>query len=68
MSIESPCTRVCVLDAESGLCIGCGRSGTEIGGWSTASPSERRSVMAELPARLSKLSGGTVKAALAGEG
>ena len=57
MTIESPCTRVCVVDHGSGLCIGCGRSGTEIGGWSAASPAERRAVMAELPARLARLTG-----------
>ena len=55
MTIESPCTRVCVVDHGSGLCIGCGRSGAEIGGWSSASPTERRAVMAELPARLAQL-------------
>lgn len=56
MTIESPCTRVCVLDPGSGFCLGCGRSGSEIGGWSVASPAERRAVMAALPARLSALS------------
>ena len=55
MTIESPCTRVCVLDHGSGLCIGCGRSGEEIGSWSSASPSERRAIMAELPVRLARL-------------
>ena len=55
MTIESPCTRVCILDPGSGFCLGCGRSGEEIGGWSTATPLERRNVMAELPARLARL-------------
>ncbi|WP_137392292.1 DUF1289 domain-containing protein [Rhodoligotrophos defluvii] len=50
--IETPCVKVCVLDLETGLCIGCGRSRDEIGGWLALSRDERRAVMAELPARL----------------
>jgi hypothetical protein len=30
---ESPCNKVCVIDAACGLCIGCGRSLAEVGGW-----------------------------------
>ena len=55
MAIESPCTRVCVIDYGSGLCIGCGRSGDEIAGWGKRSPAERRSIMVTLPARLNGL-------------
>jgi predicted Fe-S protein YdhL (DUF1289 family) len=49
--IESPCNKVCVIDAASGLCIGCGRSLVEIGGWIAMTADERRRIMAELPAR-----------------
>ena len=31
--IESPCVRVCAVDGQTGLCLGCGRSLQEIGGW-----------------------------------
>jgi uncharacterized protein len=52
MMIESPCIKVCTLDARSGRCLGCGRSVDEIARWSAMSDSERARVMAELPARL----------------
>jgi uncharacterized protein len=50
--IESPCTKVCTLDARSGLCLGCGRSIEEIARWTALSAAERARVMAELPGRL----------------
>ena len=53
--MESPCTRICVLDPESGFCSGCGRSLDEIAGWATLSEAERARVMAELPQRMEKL-------------
>jgi uncharacterized protein len=36
----SPCTNVCTLDAR-GLCIGCLRSGEEIGRWMAMSAEEQ---------------------------
>jgi predicted Fe-S protein YdhL (DUF1289 family) len=53
--IESPCNKVCVVDPVSALCIGCGRSLAEIGGWLRMPPEQRTRVMAELPQRLSML-------------
>ncbi|HEY5305798.1 MAG TPA: DUF1289 domain-containing protein [Pseudolabrys sp.] len=52
MMIESPCNKICTLDARSGLCLGCGRSVEEIARWTAMSAAERARVMAELPARL----------------
>jgi predicted Fe-S protein YdhL (DUF1289 family) len=46
---------VCVIDAASGLCIGCGRTLAEIGGWISMTADERRRVMDELPARRAAL-------------
>ncbi|HET7714979.1 MAG TPA: DUF1289 domain-containing protein [Bauldia sp.] len=54
-STLTPCIKVCVIDAASGLCAGCGRTLAEIGGWLGFSDAERKRVMAELPARLSSL-------------
>jgi hypothetical protein len=54
-AIETPCIKVCVVDPDSGFCIGCGRSRQEIGGWIGFSPDERKSVMAELEGRLATL-------------
>jgi predicted Fe-S protein YdhL (DUF1289 family) len=50
--IESPCVKVCTLDARSELCLGCGRTIHEIGHWTLMSAEQRRRVMAELPERL----------------
>lgn len=49
--VESPCIKLCVTHPESGFCIGCYRSLSEIARWSVMTPQERRAVMAELPAR-----------------
>lgn len=51
-AVESPCVKVCTLDARSGLCLGCGRRIDEIERWARMSADERASVMAELPGRL----------------
>ena len=53
--IETPCNKVCVIDAASGLCMGCGRTAAEIGSWIGMTADERRRVMDELPARLAAL-------------
>jgi uncharacterized protein len=53
--IETPCVNVCVVDPESGFCIGCGRTRSEIAGWVAMSAAERREVMAGLEARVETL-------------
>jgi uncharacterized protein len=53
--IETPCVKLCVVDPDSGYCIGCGRSRSEIAGWIAMSPAERRDVMAELDARMASM-------------
>lgn len=50
--IESPCILVCSIDLKTGFCFGCGRTRDEIGQWTAMSVETRRSVMADLPARL----------------
>ncbi|HLO23611.1 MAG TPA: DUF1289 domain-containing protein [Methyloceanibacter sp.] len=52
--METPCVNVCLLDSESGLCVGCGRTIDEIAGWAQMSDGERRAIMAALPARLER--------------
>ncbi len=49
---SSPCTKVCVLDAVTGLCRGCGRTRDEITAWGLMSEGERRAIMAGLEGRL----------------
>jgi uncharacterized protein len=51
--IKTPCIKVCVVDGESGLCLGCFRKLGEVARWSGLSDAEREAIMAELPARRS---------------
>jgi uncharacterized protein len=53
--LETPCINVCLLDDETGVCVGCGRTIAEIAQWATLSDGERRTIMATLPARMSEL-------------
>ena len=62
--IETPCVKICTLDARAGLCLGCGRTVDEITRWSSMNASERARVMAELPARLATHSGAKPAAAI----
>lgn len=55
MPIETPCIKTCVIDPASGFCIGCGRTGAEIGAWISLQPGHRRDIMATLPERLSSI-------------
>ncbi len=51
----SPCILVCVLDPVTGFCIGCGRTGAEIGGWLGMGREERLALKAGLAARLTAM-------------
>lgn len=53
--METPCLKICTLDAGSGLCRGCGRTLDEIARWTSMTDAERAAIMAELPARRSRL-------------
>lgn len=53
--VASPCVKVCVVDGESGLCLGCFRTLREIAGWGRLSEAERAAVMAELPGRRGRI-------------
>jgi predicted Fe-S protein YdhL (DUF1289 family) len=50
--ISTPCVQVCAIDGQTGLCTGCGRTLREIAAWSHYDEPRRRTIMAELPARL----------------
>lgn len=49
--MKSPCILICQLDDDTGLCVGCQRSGDEIARWTAMSDAEREAVMADLPRR-----------------
>ena len=53
--IESPCIKICAVDGARKMCIGCGRTLAEIGGWTRFSPEQRRQVMDQAAARLRNL-------------
>jgi predicted Fe-S protein YdhL (DUF1289 family) len=44
-----------LLDQNTGTCLGCGRTLSEIAQWATMSDTERRTIMAALPARMANL-------------
>jgi hypothetical protein len=54
-AIETPCIKICVVDPETGFCIGCGRTREEIGGWLAMAPQLRREIMAALAERVATL-------------
>jgi len=54
-AIATPCIKVCVVDGESGLCMGCYRQLSEVAGWARLTDDERARIMAELPTRRSRI-------------
>jgi len=50
-AIKTPCIKVCVVDGESGLCLGCFRKLSEVAQWARLTDAERDEVMAALPGR-----------------
>jgi uncharacterized protein len=49
--IATPCVQVCLIDGESGLCVGCQRTLPEVAGWSRLTDTERADIMTQLPDR-----------------
>ena len=49
--IKTPCIKVCVVDGESGLCLGCYRKLNEVAAWARFTDAERDAILAELPGR-----------------
>lgn len=50
--ISTPCIKLCAVSGLTSQCIGCGRTLQEIARWGAMDDTERRAIMAELPARL----------------
>ncbi len=55
LPVTTPCVKVCVVDGESGLCLGCFRTLGEIAAWTSLPEAERVALMAELPARKGRI-------------
>lgn len=47
----SPCTNLCQIDAESGLCLGCFRTLDEIARWSRLDDTARDEILAAVTRR-----------------
>lgn len=47
----SPCIHVCNIDHNSGLCLGCARTLSEIAQWSAMTDDEKASLIKLLPER-----------------
>lgn len=49
--IWSPCKKVCLVDPEQSICVGCFRTLDELGRWTMMSDAERQAVRAQLKDR-----------------
>ena len=49
--IPSPCINVCTMDEDTGFCIGCARTITEVARWMRFSDEEKAYVINHLPGR-----------------
>jgi uncharacterized protein len=49
--VPSPCVKVCLLDAATGLCRGCLRTLEEIGDWLEMTPDEKRATLERVARR-----------------
>ncbi len=49
--VASPCISVCVMDAASGLCLGCWRTLDEIAAWGALDADGKRAVLAAVAER-----------------
>jgi len=56
--IQSPCISVCRMSDNSGLCMGCFRTGDEIAGWSSAGDGGKRGIWKLIEQRMAALQAG----------
>ena len=49
--MKSPCVKVCRMDPERGLCLGCARTLDEIARWGAMTDEEREAVLEDLKKR-----------------
>jgi predicted Fe-S protein YdhL (DUF1289 family) len=58
LPVESPCVRLCTLDRDTDVCVGCGRHIDEITGWQSMSEHEKLTVRTRAAERLGGNAGG----------
>jgi len=49
--IKSPCTKICQIDKNSGICIGCKRTTDEISQWQSYTDDEKNKILQRLSLR-----------------
>jgi prolyl-tRNA editing enzyme YbaK/EbsC (Cys-tRNA(Pro) deacylase)/predicted Fe-S protein YdhL (DUF1289 family) len=54
-AVPSPCISVCFMNAKTGWCEGCFRTGKEIGGWSDAGEADKREVWTLIVQRMASI-------------
>jgi len=54
MSIWTPCIKVCFVDPDSAMCVGCFRTLSELAQWTKLSDAERETIGGILPERKKK--------------
>ena len=53
--MKSPCNDICTIDRPSSLCVGCGRSLSEIAEWASAPAQRQQEILSLLPDRMQRL-------------
>jgi uncharacterized protein len=51
--MKSPCVKICQMDPQRGLCLGCARTLDEIARWAALTDQQRAQILSELPGRKS---------------
>ena len=49
--VDSPCNDICTIDSVSGLCVGCGRTPSEITNWIRYSDNQKKAILNSLKNR-----------------
>ena len=49
--VVSPCNDICTIDSVSGLCVGCGRTPSEITNWIRYSDNQKKAILNSLKNR-----------------
>jgi len=57
-AIDSPCIKICVVDAERGVCRGCHRTLAEISCWMNYSRAEKLAVLKKVAQRKTAIAAG----------
>jgi uncharacterized protein len=48
LEVISPCVQICILNSDSGLCVGCNRTEEEIANWMSLTPEQRIEIVKQL--------------------